>query len=634
MLRALILGTLVVVLISIWSPYTLLIVQSSEITWSYFPIAIGTPFALLLLLNLMVKKMRRSLCLRPGELALILVMGLAATGFPIFIMFFLVSMISMPYYFATPENRWEEFVVPYLPEWALPGTEGNAMKWFFEGAPPGVEIPWDMWIGPAIWWLSLIWAVYLVSFCIVVIFRGQWIEHERLTFPVMEMPRQLLEEDRDTILPPLMRDPLFWLGVGIPLLVISWNVVPYFVPSFPRITIQDLNSLYLGQDFPPIFLMILFPVLGFAFFVNLEISFSVWFFYLLAVIQAGIMSRVGLTLHHSDPFVWAWGMELIAWQNWGAFMAMVLSGFWMARRHLKRVLRTAWDRRHSEDDDAEMVSYRTALAGLVLGLLYIVSWLYQSGMELPVILLFLAGVLIGYLGITRIVIETGVYYVTTPVVGQAFTRALVGSALPPQTLVSLGLSGAWFGDVQSIFMPAVAHAAYLSRRISGMGRRTLVTALVLSTVVGSVVSLGFIVHLAYRYGAANFIRGGPGAVAFDVAAHYIQNPIGADWQKLSFVIVGTVVYAILTFVRYRFLWWSLHPIGMVISSVWMVRYIAISFLFAWFCKWAILHYGGVKLYRRIQPVFVGLVFGFFIGVTSSFIVDLIWFPGAGHSIWG
>ena len=183
-------------------------------------------------------------------------------------------------------------------------------------------------------------------------------------------------------------------------------------------------------------------------------------------------------------------------------------------------------------------------------------------------------------------------------------------------------------------MPAAAHGAYLSRRISGLGKSGLTAGMALSTIVGSAVSIGFIVHLAYRYGAANFIRGGPGAVAFDVAAHYIQNPIEADWQKLSFSIIGAAVYAILIFVRYRFLWWPLHPIGMAISSVWMVRYIALSFLLAWFFKGVILRYGGAKLYRRIRPFFVGLVFGFFIGVTASFIVDLIWFPDSGHSIWG
>ena len=216
MIRALVLGTLVVILIGVWSQYTLLIVNSSEITWSYFPIAIGSPFGFLLLLNLLARKLYRRVGLRPAELALILVMGLAATGLPIFIMMYLIKMISMPYYLATAENRWEVFIVPYLPDWAVPGTEGNAMEWFFTGAPRGAQIPWGTWLGPFVWWLTLIWAVYLVSYCVVVILRAQWMERERLMFPVMEMPRQLLEEDEPRVLPPLMRDWLFWIGASIP----------------------------------------------------------------------------------------------------------------------------------------------------------------------------------------------------------------------------------------------------------------------------------------------------------------------------------------------------------------------------------------------------------------------------------
>ena len=634
MLRALLLGTLVVVLIGLWSPYTLLIVNSSEITWSYFPIAIGTPFVLLLLLNIVVVKVYRPLGLRSAEIALILAMGLAATGFPIFIVYYLIYTITLPYYYATPENRWEEFIIPYLPKWAVAKDEGDAMKWFFEGAPQGGQIPWSVWAEPILWWSTLIWAICLVSFCVVVILRAQWMENERLRFPVMEMPEQLLEEDEKSALPPLMRNWLFWIGTGTPLFVISWNVIGYFVPSFPRIAVQDLNGFYLGQDFPAIFLMVLFPVLGFAFFVNLEISFSIWFFYLLAVIQAGIMNRVGITIQHSDPFVWAWGMEQIAWQNWGAFAFMVLASLWMGRRHLKEVFRQAWERRQPGDDCGEIVSYRSACIGLILGLLYILTWLCQSGMTLPVALLFLGSALIGYLGITRLVIETGAYYITTPVVGQAFTRALLGTGVSPPTLVSLGLSGAWFGDVQSIFMPAAAHGVYLARRISGLGKRALTLGLVISALVGSAVSLGFIVHLAYRYGGANFLQIGPVSKSFDVAAHYIQNPMGTDWQKLSLFAGGAAIYVLLTYVRYRFLWWPVHPLGLAISSVWMVRYIVFSFVLAWFCKWMVLQYGGVKLYRDVRPFFVGLIFGFFIGVTVSFIVDLIWFPDAGHSIWG
>ena len=116
LLRTLLLGTLVVVLLRLWSPYTLLIVNSSEITWSYLPIAIGTPFVLLVLLNIVVVKAYRPLGLRPAESALILVMGLAATGFFIFMVYYVIYTITLPYYYATPENQWEEFIIPYLPK--------------------------------------------------------------------------------------------------------------------------------------------------------------------------------------------------------------------------------------------------------------------------------------------------------------------------------------------------------------------------------------------------------------------------------------------------------------------------------------------------------------------------------------
>ena len=44
--------------------------------------------------------------------------------------------------------------------------------------------------------------------------------------------------------------------------------------------------------------------------------------------------------------------------------------------------------------------------------------------------------------------------------------------------------------------------------------------------------------------------------------------------------------------------------------------------------------GGVGLYRRLYPFFFGLVVGRAAGVLVSFIIDLIWFPGAGHHVHG
>ena len=83
------------------------------------------------------------------------------------------------------------------------------MRHFYEGLPSGQGIPFEAWLGPLFWWLSLIFAIYFICFCMVVIFRRQWAENERLVFPLMEMPRLLMDDDGQSIL----RSKLFGLAV-------------------------------------------------------------------------------------------------------------------------------------------------------------------------------------------------------------------------------------------------------------------------------------------------------------------------------------------------------------------------------------------------------------------------------------
>ena len=84
--------------------------------------------------------------------------------------------------------------------------------------------------------------------------------------------------------------------------------------------------------------------------------------------------------------------------------------------------------------------------------------------------------------------------------------------------------------------------------------------------------------------------------------------------------------------HYPFAWWSLHPVGLAVASTWMVRRIAFSVFLVWACKRLILRFGGVGLYLRLKPLFLGMVVGFFFGVFFSFAVDYFWFMGGGHPI--
>ena len=628
-IRSAILGVGIVLAVVMGAPYSIWMVRSSEITWSYFPTSVGFCFMAIWLANALVRRVREGWALQSAELAVIAIMGLAATGIPTFIVGTVLSILASPYYGATPENDWAGNIHPYLPNWVMPAPDGDAMRWFYEGLPKGQSVPFEAWGGPLFWLLSLIFTVYFVCFCLVVIFRRQWVDHERLVFPLMEMPRLLIDDGGQ----PILRTKGFWVGVAIPAAMILFNIIGSFYIGFPKLNFNHAVDMQLSQDFPTISLMLYFPVIGFMYLVSTSVSFSVVFFYLVAVVQEGITRRIGYDVTRPDAFVW--GMQSLSWQAWGGFTAMVLISLWMARRHLKAVLRQVFGGERTIDDSEEMVSYRTAVYGFVIGMVYILVWLWRSGMDLHIAALFIAGVLIAYYGITRIVVQAGVYFLTPPVGAQAFTLAITGTSVGGHNLVALGISYSWFGDVQSIFMLAAAHAARLGELYKL--RRSMTLALGLAVLVGFISCLYFVLTLCYKYGAGNFgswyfvAGGGAGGMAFNGVIRHFNEPWPTDWNKLSYFGIGMVAYSLLAFLQYRFHWWPLHPVGITVAPLWMTRLIVFSVFLAWICKSSIMRYGGISAYRDARPFFMGLIAGYFLGIGISYLVDIFFFMGEGHA---
>jgi hypothetical protein len=633
-LPSLLLGLGLVVLISLGAPYSIWIVGSSEITWSFFPIGVGVPFVALVFLSALLRRLRPGWGLAPAELVTILVMGLVASGIPIFVAGYLLAIISKPYYGATPENEWAEYLQPYLPHWALPSPEHQAMRYFYEGLPAGHSLPLRAWLGPLGWWLSLILALYLVCFCLVVILRRQWVEHERLVFPLTEVPRLLIEPSPAHPLPATFRARTFWLGSALPLAIILFNAIAYFYPGFPQLPIHQDNTLQLLPGTTPLLLTLYFPVVGFMYLVGTSISFSVWFCYLFTLAESGVVSWAGLGVARPDAFVWDW--QPLAWQAYGAFVAMVLWSLWMGRRHLAAVFGKAFGRRETPADQDELIPYRPAVYGLLGGILYILAWTWKAGMDLHVALLYLGGVLVMVIGITRLVVQSGLHYLTPPMASQGLAIALCGTAIPPPNLGALALAYSWCGDIESIFMPSAAHAAKLNELCPR--KRSLALAIALAVVASLAITLYFMLYMCYKYGAGNFRSwffqpgAGAGSVAFDWAVYQLRDPQPTDWGKLAYLGLGALVYSLLSLCQYRFHWWPLSPVGLTVATTWMVRRIALSVFLAWALKTLILRLGGVRAYRACRPFFVGLIVGFFVGVGISYGVDLIWFFGKGHPI--
>jgi hypothetical protein len=633
-LRALILGLLLVLLISLGAPYSIWIVGSSEITWSVFPVGVGVPFVFLIFANALVKRLRNSWGLTPSDLVTVVAMGLVCSGIPVFVVGYVLAVISKPYYGATPENEWASFVQPYLPDWAIPGPDGQAMRYFYEGLPSGEPVPFGAWAGPLCWWLSLLMAIYLLCFCMVVVLRRQWVENERLIFPVTEVPRLLVEESPGSSLPSLLRSQVFWIGCSLPIGTILFNAISYFQPGFPQIPVHHETNLQLLGGTQPLVLVLYFPVLGFMYLVGTGISFSLWVFYLLTLAESGLISWAGFTVSRPDEFVWEW--QTLSWQAYGAFFSMVLWGLWAGRRHLSTVGRHVFRRCDELPDSEEMMSYTWATRSGLVSLLYILVWMWRSGMDLHVAGLYLGALVVMFIGFTRLVIQAGLHYLTPPMTAQAFTLAVTGTAVAPHTSVALALSYSCFGDVESLFMPSVAHAAKLADLCPS--RRGLAIAIGVAVVVGFAVSTYFILYLCYEYGAGNlrswFFQSGAGAGgrAFDSAVRQLRDSWGPDWGKLTYFGFGGLIYSLLSFLQYRFYWWPLPPVGLTVATTWMVRRTVLSIFIAWIVKTTVLRLGGIRLYRQLRPFFIGLVVGFFIGVGLSYLIDAVWFFGKGHPI--
>ncbi len=70
-----------------------------------------------------------------------------------------------------------------------------------------------------------------------------------------------------------------------------------------------------------------------------------------------------------------------------------------------------------------------------------------------------------------------------------------------------------------------------------------------------------------------------------------------------------MITVVLRVLHQRFLGFPFHPVGYAVACGWMMGGIWFSIFVAWLIKWAILKFGGIQLYRRMVPFFIGIILG-------------------------
>jgi len=627
--RALLIGLLISAFVNLGSPYT----EStgfSNFSWSYLPEGGAVPFLVLLLLNGLVGRLWPRRALSARELLVILAMGLVANSTSLFLAYFWLAAIVSPHYFASPENRWQDDLIPHLPRALIVSDRHQAAFRFYEGLPPGASIPWRDWLVPIGAWLPLLLALLVGAYAMVELFRRQWLEHEKLSYPLMQLPVELVRESvRGGQRVGLYRRTAFWAGVGLPFGIAALDVVHGVWPQVPSITVDHLGgptwgNLQLSPHFPPLWAGVSFLALGIGWFVPSDVLFSVWFLYLLIkIIEVGLLQRAGLDIGQAGMFVW--GSAAAAWQSFGAFLVFMASVLYSARGRLRELVSLASGRSGGSDPYA-LLAPRTTL--IVLGgcLLVAGGWLVHYGMPLPVVALFLPLVMLIYLYLARIVCQAGIFYVVPPQIAQNVCIWLFGPrAIGRQGMLALGLSYSWHGDVQTVLSALSAESVRLQQWARCPGSE-LTRGILASVVLGLIVAPLGIIITGYRHGAIawpTWVFKGWGPSTYQQVLGQIAAPGAFQVAPLIYSGVGAGVMGLLTMLHHRFVWWPLHPLGLAVASSFTMYAVYLGFFVAWAAKLVILRWGGVSVYRGAVPFFTGLPVGHYAGRALTLVVMVL-----------
>lgn len=629
--RSVALGLVLAAAIAVWTPYTNYVMHGPRLTLGHMSFAaLLAFFVVVFFVQIPLRAWFPKWSFTASELSVVFFLCLVSSTIPgkAFVDYFL-GILASPHYYANAENRWVDVFFPYLPEWLVVGGTQDAARIFYEGAGQTFAM-WIDWIIPLFWWLCMLAALFIVMTCVAVIFRRQWVEHERLAFPIVQIPTMLIAQTTgQNRIPGFLKNRYFQVGFGITFALLAWNCLSYF-GSLPPIPIgaNFRSDIQLAPSLPAMSVQFNLFMMCFAFFADLNVLMSIWIFHLLAVAEIGLLNQLGLS---------ATGMAgganfIVKTQHFGGFWVFVFWGIWISRNHLKAVYRKALGRRVDLDDSMELLSYRTALVGLIAGLIYIGFWLNRMGMSVDVAALFMLITLGLYIGVCRIVAETGLVFLDLPVNSNEMTVSVIGSTnLSPSNLTALGLSHAISHNHRGIGLSSVIHGLKVTDAFTGAKKKFLGFVCVV-LVFTFVVTNGYTIYAGASGTGAHDFAPLRADIFYNQLVTWFNNPFTVSHEELYFLFIGAAVTSCLVFLHYHFPGWPLHPIGYTVAYTDIINFEIVSVMTVWLVKLLVLRLGGFDLYRRLQPAVIGVLLGYAAGVALSLLVDAVWFPGSGHQV--
>lgn len=619
-IRAIIIGIILIPVNTYW------IVQIELVWANSFPTCLtllfNAVFILLLFtsLNILLQKFLPSFTLKKGELLTIYVMLCIASALSgCDIMQTLVFTMTHPFWYATPENEWEELFHRFIPRW-LTVDNKRALFGLYKGKTTLYELDYiKAWIKPILFWCGFILALLFVMLCINVIIRRQWIDKEKLSYPITQLPLEMMREEGG-----FLRNKLMWIGFVIAGGINVINGLNFFYPFVPAIPVKihDISHFFTEKPLSAIGWtpISFYPfVLGLGFLMPLDLSFSCWFFYIFWKMQRVFGTVVGLKALPSFPYPSS--------QLAGALVGYFIFAFWAARRHIKEVFLKLLNK-SKINDSLEPISYKSASVGIVGGIFFLTLFAKKAGMSVWAALTFFSLYFASLIAITRIRAELGppVHEFDEAGVDQIMVKIFGTRELGARNLTAFS-TFYWLDRWEAYRinpMPLQLEGLKLAEGLKVKTKR-LVVAMMVAAFVGAVASFWLILDTSYKLGASRLT--GPALwfakEPFFFLHSWLNYPTSADSPAISFMGIGFAFTILLMILRMRFLWWPLHPAGYIVSTGWAMNCVWFPIFLSSIIKWTILKYSGIKSYRKAVPFFVGLILGEYVIGSLWSIIGLL-----------
>ena len=578
--------------------------------WSTLPTTISLIYNVIITLtilvsfNFLIQRFLPRFALKHGEFLTIYVMLSVSSALAGHDMIQTVMpTISDGFWFATPENEWKQLFWRHLPTWMVVDNF-STLKGFYEGESTFYTAThFQDWLRPTIWWTVFLTGLGWVMICLSMLLKKQWIEHERLSYPIVQLPLELTRPDRR-----LFKSKMMWLGFAIAGGIDLINGLHVFFPVLPEIPVRQAE---IGQYFTekpwnafgwtPLY--ILSFAVGLGFLMPLEMSFSVWFFYFFWKFERVLGKALGLAALPAFPYDRS--------QVMGGYLALACLALFGGRRYFIAIFRNLFQSHQGPETYP-----RWAVWGTIGGLIFLLAFSYKGGMALWTAGFYFVFYFLLSIGITRVRAEVGPPTNEVSATPHHFLADVFGSRrLSPPSLTMIRLYMVFNRGSRAHVMPHTLEGFKV------LDTPRLVWVMMLATVIGIPTAFWAYLDVGYRIGVVSDL----GVGGYNTLQGWLYHPTETDFASVAFMGIGALFTGFLWWIRTRLPLWPFHPAGYVIgSSSWTVGWLWFSIFISWTVKVTLLKVGGIRLYRKAYPLFLGLLMGEFVIGGAWVLIRLFW----------